>query len=74
MKRLNSPNDHLVQRLLASLGREAAVKACRSNLWFGIAAEIEVTTQARAADGAAGARRPARSDDRHSAVSFCENS
>ncbi len=41
MKQLKITNAGLVQSLLATLGREAAIKACRANLWFGIAAEIE---------------------------------
>ena len=36
----------LVRRMIATLGREAAIDVCRSNLWFGIATKIEAVTDA----------------------------
>ncbi len=38
----------LVRRMIATLGREAAIDVCHSNLWFGIANEIEAATVAKA--------------------------
>lgn len=54
MKRRNITNAGLARSLLATLGREAATRACRSNLWFGIAAEIEAIALAGGAHGGAG--------------------
>lgn len=36
----------LARRMIATLGREAAIDVCRSNLWFGIATKIEAVTDA----------------------------
>ncbi len=38
----------LARRMIATLGREAAIDVCRSNLWFGIATKIEAVTDASA--------------------------
>ncbi len=62
MKHRNITNAGLAQSLLATLGREAAIRACRSNLWFGIATEIEAIALAGVAHSSAGSAQQHGSD------------